>query len=81
MTKELCRVFPDTPPYEGAFLDLIQHIAIAKGMLIEMTKLKQVIFKTLKLPIRVLVNEMVVMEETEDGQWGNRCVISLEDSV
>jgi 2'-5' RNA ligase superfamily len=79
LMNELYKAFPDTPPYGGAFVDPIPHLTVAKGTLAEVVELKSVVSEKLALPFKILISEIVVMEESETGQWSNRYVYNLED--
>lgn len=71
LTGKLVEQFPDTPPYGGAFADVIPHLTIAQ--VAEPAQLNQIAqdFEQAaagKLPVSAMVTEVVLLDNT-NGPW------------
>jgi 2'-5' RNA ligase len=67
----LSTAFPEYPPYGGAFPDPVPHLTIAKVDPERMARTHAEIDAALRdrLPLRVAVDEIVLMIEDNDGWW------------
>lgn len=80
LMRAIHTVFPDTPPYGGAFPDPTPHLTVAKATSdAELDQLEQEVMIALAphLPLVVQVQQIVVMEENRNGDWHNIAIISL----
>ncbi len=72
--------FPDTPPYGGAFPNPVPHLTVAKATSdAELDRLQQELLSVLAshLPLPVWIEQIVVMEEDQSGNWHNLSSIPL----
>ena len=72
--------YPDTPPYGGEFSEPIPHITIAhassRGELREIrVEVEEAVCH--KLPIEIMIQELVVMQQGDDLNWYNLAVLPL----
>ena len=80
LIRKIFKAFPDTPPYGGEFPDPMPHLTVANSSDENLDELIQEISAALasKLPIEIAVQEIVVMEEDETGNWKIHTRISLD---
>jgi 2'-5' RNA ligase len=81
LIRTLTRAFPDTPPYEGRFLDPVPHLTVARAETASaLEDLATAVMHTLQthLPLLVRVRYLVVQEEGEDGTWTVRATLPLD---
>ena len=57
LTHELCRRFPEYPPYGGAFDDVVPHLSVAHDEELDAVRLKL----GPRLPVRVLAREAALV--------------------
>jgi hypothetical protein len=72
--------FPDSPPYAGAFRDPAPHLTIAKATThAHFERLQSEIHAAMAalLPLTLLVEEIVVMEEGVTGFWQSQATMRL----
>ena len=75
LTKKIFLAFPEAPPYEGKFAEIIPHLTIAQlnveldGLAIEKEIAKGI---SAKLPFEAVAEEAWLMEEDEEGKWSIR---------
>jgi hypothetical protein len=80
LIRAIHTVFPDTPPYGGAFPGSTLHLTVAKATSdAELDQLEQEVMIALapNLPLVVQVQQIVVMEEDHNGDWHNIALIPL----
>ncbi|MEE8389888.1 MAG: 2'-5' RNA ligase family protein [Anaerolineae bacterium] len=80
LMRAIHTVFPDTPPYGGAFPLPTPHLTVAKATSdAELDQLEQEVTITLapNLPLVVQVQQIVVMEDDHNGDWHNIAIIPL----
>jgi hypothetical protein len=59
LTNAVWRRWPEYPPYEGAFAEVVPHLTVGLADL----ELE------LELPIRARVRELLLLAEGDDGRW------------
>lgn len=79
LTKTVVRVFPDTPPYRGAFKEIIPHLTVAQGC--DLQQLKEITADfhaatKVKLPFHARVDSVAWMDNSS-GAWQTRVRFSL----
>ena len=67
LTEAVWRRFPDYPPYEGAYDELVPHLTISY----------EPIDVHVELPIPATAREVTLIEEAADGRWSVRRVFPL----
>ena len=82
LMQKIIAAFPDVKPYSSEFSNPIPHLTIARAP-------SDVIFNELiqevsasiasKLPIEIIVREIVVMEENEDSNWKVHSIVALDE--
>jgi 2'-5' RNA ligase len=68
LTQAVWRQWPDHPPYEGAFDEVIPHLTISTVA----------VDVDIELPIRATAREVTLIEEGTDGYWTRRRVFPLQ---
>ena len=79
LTQALIKVFPDTPPYGGAFKEIIPHLTVAEvSDLQQMDKITADFHEAAKdkLPIYTRVDTVSLMDNSS-GYWQTRVQFSL----
>lgn len=72
LIQELAQSFPDTPLYEGAFLDPLPHLTVAKApnpRKAEEMEASITSALSSKLPLHAAVQAISVMVENQEGIW------------
>ena len=72
LTRAIHALFPDYPPYEGAFKEVIPHLTIteARDPEIDEAMLRSVAAEAARdLPFRVRIERLEVIVEGADGRW------------
>jgi 2'-5' RNA ligase len=72
LTDAVWAEFPDFPPYEGAFDEVIPHVTIAEGALSddEVERLRTRVAAL--LPVRCRADDLTLLAEDEPGRWRER---------
>ncbi len=79
LTEAIVKIFPDTPPYGGAFKEIIPHLTIAQiSDLQQMDEIEANFHETVKdkLPIFVKVDTVSLMDNSS-GYWQTRVQFHL----
>jgi len=61
LTQDLCTVWPEYPPYEGAFYEVVPHLTVAVGANTEQAAEFRAAIEAL-LPVRTVADELTVVE-------------------
>jgi 2'-5' RNA ligase len=61
LTQDLCTVWPEYPPYEGAFPEVVPHLTVAVGVSDEQAAEFRAAVEAL-LPVRTVAAELTVVE-------------------
>ena len=81
LTHAVAERYPETPPYSGAFADIVPHLTVAH--VADATQLNQVAqaieqASNSQLPMSATVTEVVLLDNT-NGPWQIRARFSLGD--
>jgi 2'-5' RNA ligase len=79
LTQLVFARFPETPPYEGRFVDVVPHLTVAHAeSSTQVTRIAREFRAAAKgkLPIEMRVDEIVLLERRA-GRWRRRCAFSL----
>jgi 2'-5' RNA ligase len=79
LTSEICRLYPETPPYDGKYPSIVPHLTV--GQLADERQLDLVAAELArasegKLPIIAAVAEMALLD-TISGRWEVRATFKL----
>ncbi len=80
MMLRIITAYPDTLPYEGEFDELIPHLTIAHASSREeLWEIRLEVEEAVchKLPIEVMVKEIIVMQHGADLQWRDLATLPL----
>lgn len=74
LTRAIARRWPEHPPYEGAYADVVPHLTVVHGR--EPPSLVRRMHDT--LPLRAYASEAWLMVQRGDGSWRlhTRCALS-----
>jgi 2'-5' RNA ligase len=61
LTQDLCTAWPEYPPYEGAFPEVVPHLTVAVGVNAEQAAEFRAAIEAL-LPVRTIAAELTVIE-------------------
>lgn len=68
LTAAFAAAFPDCPPYEGEFAEVIPHLTVGTGLdAAEADALERVLAP--RLPVTTRVDQLTLLVEQEDGTW------------
>jgi 2'-5' RNA ligase len=67
LTLDIAERFPDYPPYEGAFADVVPHLTIAENADAPLDEIAAAASGA--LPFEHAVTSLAVLVETTDGRW------------
>jgi 2'-5' RNA ligase len=68
LTQILFEAFPDFPPYEGRFDDVVPHLTIGdRGPLTDMRRAESAVRQ--ELPMSCRADEVTLLVENESGRW------------
>ena len=80
LTEAIVRRFPEHPPYEGAFLEVVPHLTVAQGEPAVLDAAERDV--SAQLPIAARVDEVTLLEEVEGGgRWVVRARLPLSRST
>lgn len=78
MTDAVTKAFPQHPPYEGKFEDVVPHLTIAERGSRAAMQTAQAAVRS-QLPIRVHTQDVTLLEEEPSGMWVRRTSFALMD--
>lgn len=70
LTAALGRRFPQHPPYEGRFPDVVPHLTIADSLEAPLDEIERAVAPG--LPVEAKAREVALMVEGDDGRWATR---------
>ena len=71
--EALVRRFPDHPPYDGAFAEIVPHLTVAQSAFDE-----AVVSVEMRLPLRSRAERAVLLEHAEAEHWREVASFELE---
>jgi 2'-5' RNA ligase len=79
LTRAIHAEFPDYPPYEGVFAEVIPHATMAEVAETELDAVTGKIAARVEklLPVELRADEVTLLEEDEDGCWGEALRLPL----
>jgi 2'-5' RNA ligase len=73
--EALVRRFPEQPPYDGAFTEIVPHLTVAQSRFDEAASIVQP-----SLPLRSRAERAVLLEQTQPEEWREVATFELEDA-
>jgi len=67
LTRDVAERFPDYPPYEGAFAEVVPHLTVAENPNAPLDEIAGTVEAA--LPFEHEVTSLAVLIETADGRW------------
>ncbi len=79
LTEQVTDAFPNHPPYEGQFDDVVPHLTIGdRGPMDAMKVAEQRVLR--QLPIRTITREVTLLAEQPSGTWETAHSFALSDT-
>lgn len=82
LTSAIWNRYPETPPYEGRYSDIVPHLSVAQiadEQQIDAVAEEFMKASTGKLPIQATANEVALMDNSS-GRWQVRTTLRLENA-
>jgi 2'-5' RNA ligase len=75
LTEAVAASFPDHPPYEGAFEEVIPHLTVAESIVAPLDEIQRA--AATLVPFRHRVTTLEVLVEGAEGRWRSRWRLPL----
>jgi hypothetical protein len=75
MIEALVRRFPEHPPYDGAFTEIVPHLTVAQSAFDDAVSSVEA-----TLPLRARVERAVLLEQAQPDRWQEVAAFPLEET-